>query len=115
MSQQDCVFCNIGRQPPGGNILYRDDSCFVIRDIEPKAPVHLLIIPYQHFTYLTYMVAGHEPMVGHLALVAEEMAKREGVGSHGYRLAINQGPAAGQGVAHLHMHLLGGHDLGPMG
>ena len=112
---QTCIFCEIGRQPPDNTILYRDDVAFVVRDINPKAPIHLLIIPYQHFTYLTYMVGAHEPMVGHLAFVAEEMAKREGIGDQGYRLVINQGQAAGQGIAHLHLHLLGGRQLGEMG
>ena len=112
---QACSFCEIGSQIPGGNVLYRDDHAFVIRDINPKAPVHLLVIPYQHFTYLTYMVGANETMVGHLVFVAEEMAKREGIGDQGYRIVINQGKAAGQETAHLHAHVLGGKDLGAMG
>ena len=112
---QACSFCEIGNQIPGNTVLYRDDHAFVIRDINPQAPVHLLVIPYQHFTYLTYMVGGNETMVGHLVFVAEEMAKREGIGDQGYRIVINQGNNAGQNVAHLHAHVLGGRELGAMG
>ena len=111
---EECIFCRLGRQPPGPNLLYRDEVAFAVRDINPRAPVHLLIIPLQHFTYLTYLTPAHEAMVGHLFLVAEEMAKREAIGDQGYRLVINQGKAAGQEVAHLHLHLLGGRPLGAM-
>ena len=102
MAQEQCIFCTLGRQAPGPNLLYRDDVAFVVRDIHPRAPVHLLIIPLQHFTYLTHLTPALESMVGHLFLVAEEMAQRESIGADGYRLVINQGKAAGQEVAHLH-------------
>ncbi len=115
MAQEQCIFCNLGRQPPGPNLLYRDDVAFVVRDIHPRAPVHLLVIPLQHFTYLTNLTPAFESMVGRLFLVAQEMAKREGISDQGYRLVINQGRNAGQEVAHLHLHLLGGGPLGAMG
>jgi histidine triad (HIT) family protein len=112
---QECVFCKIGRGEVKSEILYSDDRCFAIKDINPKAPVHVLVIPYQHFTYLTYLTAPAEPMVGHLFMVAEEVAKRQGVGHTGYRLIVNQGANSGQEVPHLHLHLLGGKQLPAMG
>ncbi|MBI4201090.1 MAG: HIT domain-containing protein [Chloroflexi bacterium] len=111
----ECIFCNIVRGKTKSEILFSDDRCFVIRDIHPAAPTHLLIIPNAHLTYLSYVGPGQEQTVGHLFAVAEEIARREQVTVSGYRLAINQGPDAGQGVAHLHLHLLGGKRLPPLG
>ena len=111
----DCIFCKIGRGEIDSEILHRDDHCFVIRDIAPKAPVHLLVIPNQHFTFLTGLTPDHDPMVGGMYRAAEEMARREQVDRTGYRLVVNQGPAAGQAVDHLHLHLLAGRGLGAMG
>lgn len=112
---QDCIFCKINRGEIKSEMLHRDDRCFVIRDISPKAPLHLLIIPTDHFTHLTSMTPQHEALVGHLFLVAQDMAMKEKVSGTGYRLIINQGPDSGQEVAHLHLHLLGGGRLRAMG
>ena len=111
----DCIFCKIGSGEIESDILYRDDSCFVIRDIGPKAPVHLLVIPNSHFTYLTDLTPAFFPVLGDMLVAAREIAKREGVESTGYRLVINQGDHAGQQVPHLHLHLLAGKPLGGMG
>ena len=108
---QDCIFCKIGQGEVKSEMLFQDDQCFVIKDIDPRAPVHLLIIPLEHFTYLSNMTVAYEPMIGHLFTVAEEMANRQGVGDTGYRLIINQGANSGQEVPHLHLHLLGGKRL----
>ena len=112
---QDCIFCKIGSGEVESEVLYQDDDCFVIRDIAPKAPVHLLIIPTRHFTYLTNLTQDSYPMLGGMFTAAEAMAKREGVGGSGYRLIINQGDHSGQQVPHLHMHMLGGRPLAAMG
>ena len=112
---QDCIFCRIGRGEIDSEILYRDDVCFVIRDIAPEAPVHLLVIPNQHCTYLTALTPAHYPMIGGMFAAAREMAGREGVAESGYRLVINQGDDSGQAVAHLHLHVLGGKRLGSSG
>ena len=111
---EDCIFCKIGSGEIPGDILYRDDRCFVLRDIAPRAPVHLLIIPGSHFTYLTDLTPDFAPVLGSMFVAAREMAQREGLAEDGYRLVINQGPHSGQQVPHLHMHLLGGHPLGGM-
>lgn len=111
---QGCVFCRIVKGEVKGDILYRDDQCFVVRDLHPQAPVHLLVIPQEHLTYLSHLTKELEPVVGHLFAVAEEMAKREGIAAQGYRCVINQRDHAGQAIPHLHLHVLGGKLLGPL-
>lgn len=110
-----CIFCNIARDSAHPDVIYRDDRCFAVKDISPKAPVHLLVIPNMHIASLAYVGPGQVPIMGHLFVVAEELARREGVTLSGYRLALNQGPDAGQTIAHPHVHLLGGRPLGEMG
>ena len=111
----ECIFCDIGKGQTESETLFHDDRCFVIRDINPAAPTHLLVIPYAHITSLAHIGRSQEPVIGHLFAVAEEMARREQVTLRGFRLVVNQGPDAGQGVAHLHMHLLGGKPLPALG
>ena len=112
---ENCVFCKIGQEEIASEFLYRDDTAFVIRDINPKAPSHLLVLPFEHVTDLARFTSGGEVMLGHLVLVAKEMAQHEGLTEEGYRLVINQGSDSGQEVAHLHLHVLGGRRLGTMG
>lgn len=115
MSTSDCVFCAMSRDSAHEAPIYRDERVFVVRDINPKAQVHLLIIPNIHLASLAYIGPGQVPIMGHMYVVAEEMARREGVTLSGYRLVLNQGPDSGQEIEHLHMHLLGGQHLGAMG
>lgn len=95
--------------------MYRNDTCFVIRDVAPKAPTHLLVIPHEHFTYLVGLTPTHHSMVGGMFKAAHEVAQREGLDATGYRLVVNQGADAGQQVEHLHLHVLGGRPLSEMG
>ena len=115
MTTRDCVFCQIPQGDADGQMVYRDDRVYVIKDITPRAPVHLLIIPVQHLASLAYVGAGQVPVMGHIFVVAEEMARREEVTLSGYRLILNQGPDAGQVIEHAHMHLLGGKKLPALG
>ena len=115
MAAPDCVFCNISRGEIESKILYRDDRVFVIKDLYPQAPVHLLIIPLHHQASLAYVGPAQEQMMGHIFVVGEEMARREGVTISGYRLVLNQGPDAGQAADHTHVHLLGGKKLPALG
>jgi histidine triad (HIT) family protein len=112
---EDCIFCKIGRGEIPSELLYRDDTAFVIRDINPRAPTHLLVLPFEHVTYLASFTSEREALLGHLALVAKEMAQQEGLTESGYRLIINQGSDSGQEVPHLHLHVLGGRRLGALG
>jgi len=115
MTTKQCVFCNMAKDPVHSSPIYRDERVFVVRDINPKAPVHLLVVPNQHLNSLAYIGPGQVPIMGHLFVVAEEMARREGVTLSGFRLALNQGQDAGQSIDHLHLHLLAGHKLRAMG
>ena len=111
----ESIFQKIARGESDTEILFQDDRCFVIRDLNPVAPVHLLIIPFWKCTSLAYIGPGQEPLIGHLLAVAEEMARREGVALSGYRLVVNQGPDSGQEIDHLHVHLIGGTKLSNIG
>ena len=115
MSTSECIFCGMVRDPVHQAPIYRDERVFVVRDINPKARVHLLIIPNIHLASLAYIGPGQVPIMGHLFVVAEEMARRERVTLSGYRLILNQGTDSGQEIEHLHMHLLAGQPLGSMG
>ena len=115
MTTRECVFCSMAQDSLHESPIYRDDRVFVVRDLNPKAPVHLLIIPNMHLASLAYVGPGQVPIMGHLYVVAEEMARREGVTLSGYRLSLNQGQDSGQEIEHLHLHLLAGRKLGTMG
>lgn len=114
MSERDCIFCRIPHEQEA-QLLYRDEKVYVIRDIQPRTPVHLLIIPLEHLTSPTDQAPSQVPMMGQMFVVAQEMARREGVALSGYRLIVNQGPDSGQEVQHIHMHLLAGRRLAAMG
>ena len=115
MTTKECIFCTMAQDSTHEAPIYRDERVFVLRDINPKAPVHLLIIPNMHLASLAYVGPGQVPIMGHLFVVAEEMARREGVTLSGYRLALNQGQDSGQEIEHLHLHLLAGRKLTEMG
>lgn len=100
----------IARQIPA-DIVYEDEVCLAFRDIAPKAPVHVLLIPKQALAKLGDARADDTAMLGHLMLKAAEIARQEGCGD-AFRVVINNGKDAGQEVFHLHLHILGGRDLG---
>ena len=114
MIDENCIFCKIGSGQTTGDLLYRDQKVFVIKDIQPKAPVHLLIIPLQHFQLFEDLKSSNENLVGHLFSIANKMATEFKLVNRGWRLVINQGEDAGQTVPHLHLHLLGGSLLSPL-
>ena len=115
MTTRDCIFCKIPRAELDSQVLYRDERVYVIKDLNPQAPVHLLIILIQHLASMAYVGPGQVSVMGHIFVVAEEMARREGVTLGGYRLVLNQGPDADQHVEHAHVHLLGGKRLPALG
>jgi histidine triad (HIT) family protein len=95
--------------------LHDDDLCFAIRDINPRAPLHCLVIPKEHIPTALDIDAPHGPLLARMFKVAGEVAASEGVAESGYRLAINCGDDAGMTVSHLHLHVLGGRRLGAEG
>ncbi len=108
---EECIFCQIiaGRVP--ANIVYQDEDFLAFRDILPRAPIHVLIIPKIHITSVTELTEEQQGLVGRLIVIAKNLAEKEGIARNGYRLVINCGPEGGQLVPHLHLHLIGGRRL----
>lgn len=108
----DCLFCRIINQEIPADLVHEDELVVAFRDIQPQAPVHVLIIPRRHIENLEAAGANDEPLLGHIAVVAAQLARQERIAESGYRLVANVGPDAGESVNHLHFHLLGGRRLG---
>jgi len=104
----DCLFCRIVRGEIPATLVAETADCVAFRDIDPKAPTHVLVIPRQHVASIAD--TDDAALVGRLSLLAAEIARREGLDG-GYRTVVNTGPDAGQTVFHLHLHLLGGRRL----
>ena len=107
----DCIFCKIIAGQIPSDVIYTDDKVVAFRDINPMAPVHLLIIPREHILSLNDVTEQQTTLVGHMVQVAKQLAKQQGIATKGYRVVINTGSRGGQVVQHLHMHLLGGREL----
>jgi len=93
------------------DIVHEDDLCIAFRDISPQAPVHILIVPRKHLPRIAAATAEDAALIGHLLLIAANVARSEGIDGTGFRIAINNGPHGGESVPHLHVHLLGGRQL----
>ena len=104
----DCLFCGIVEGKIKGNIVYQDDSVVAFKDINPKAPVHVLIIPRKHVAGVLDLTAEDGALIGHIFAVAARLAREQGIAESGFRVVVNSGADAGQSVFHLHYHLLGG-------
>lgn len=107
-SMADCIFCKIGKREIQAMVVHDDAEILAFRDINPQAPVHILIIPKKHYGSLNEMEATDGGLLGRMILAARQIANQEKIASRGYRLIINCGEDGGQSVAHLHLHLLGG-------
>jgi histidine triad (HIT) family protein len=103
-----CIFCRIVKGEARGEIVYQDEEVTAFRDIHPKAPTHILVVPNKHIRSLTYAEPDDTLLLGRLLQVAKDLAEQEGIAGSGYRLVMNCGYGAGQVVNHLHFHLLGG-------
>lgn len=108
----DCVFCNIASKTLESQMLFENERLIVIRDVLPKAPVHLLIIPKKHIISVNHAGTEDQALLGEMIYMAKEMAEKFGVGETGYKLVFNVGRDGGMVVPHLHLHLLGGKNLG---
>ena len=111
----DCLFCKMASGAIDVPMLHDNELVFAIRDINPRAPVHVLIIPKQHIADARELTAVHGDVLARMFRVARIAAEAEGVHESGYRLAFNVGEDAGMTIHHLHMHLLGGRALGVEG
>ncbi|MCJ8500083.1 histidine triad nucleotide-binding protein [Desulfatitalea alkaliphila] len=108
------IFSKIIKGEAPADIVYQDDRVTAFRDIRPQAPVHILIVPNKEIPTVNDISEADAPLIGHMFLVAKEIAAREGVAESGYRLLVNCNRDANQEVFHLHLHLFAGRPLGPM-
>ncbi len=110
----DDVFCKIVAGEIKSDTVYKDKEFIVLKDINPQAPIHLLIVPVKHFTSLEdFMEGDNDGLLGRALIVAHKVAHQMNMAEKGYRLIINEGEYGGKLVPHLHIHLLGGRRLGP--
>jgi len=109
-----CVFCKIVKGEIPAKVVYEDEAVMAFHDINPQAPVHILIIPKEHIPTVNDLKEKHEELVGHILLVAKRIAKELGVAESGYRILVNCNRDGGQEIYHLHFHLFAGKPLGPM-
>ena len=109
---EDCLFCKIAaREIPSAQV-YSDDEFYASRDIHPAAPSHVLLIPRNHIPSLLDIAPENAALIGRMFIAANRIAEQEGIARDGFRHIINCGPAAGQEVPHIHLHILGGRQFG---
>ncbi len=108
MNNLDCLFCKIVNKEIPSEFLYEDDSFIVFRDINPQAPVHLLIVPKKHIRSINDLKDQDLTIMSDIFIVAKKMAKDQGVDKSGYKLVFNVEKGGGQEIFHIHLHLIGG-------
>ena len=107
----DCLFCQIANHQKESEIVYEDELMIVFKDIRPKAPVHLLIVPKKHIQSINELTQEDGALISQMFFLAKDLARQNKVDRTGYRLIFNVGRGSGQLIDHLHLHLLGGGDL----
>ncbi len=106
-----CIFCQIAAKEIPSELLHEDDDLVAFRDINPQAPVHILVLPKKHIASLNEMNDEDFPLLSKMAHLARELATKEGIAEKGFRIAVNCGQEGKQTVGHIHMHTLGGRQL----
>lgn len=101
-----CLFCEIIKKEVPSEIVFENSDFIVFKDIHPKAPIHLLLVPKTHIASINHLKEGHKEIIGNLFLLAKKIAREQGI-SEGYKLQFNVGRKGGQLIDHLHLHLLG--------
>ena len=109
---EDCIFCKIIKKEIPSDIVYEDEEIIAFKDINPAAPIHILVIPKKHIPSLVELEKSDEPLIGKIYSVINKIAEMQGVKDKGYRVIVNCGEDGGQEVKHLHFHLLAGRRLG---
>ena len=107
----DCLFCKIGSGQIPAKVVLQDDEVLAFDDINPQAPVHVLVIPKRHVAHLNDAGAGDQALLGRLLEAAALVARKKGIAEAGYRVVANMGRDGGQTVFHLHLHVLGGRPM----
>lgn len=108
----DCIFCKIIKREIPSSIVYEDSEIIAFRDVNPQAPIHILVIPKKHISSLVDLKEEDEIVVGKIYTVINKIAEQEGIDKKGFRVIVNCGEDGGQEVKHLHFHILGGRKLG---
>jgi histidine triad (HIT) family protein len=106
-----CIFCQIAAKKIPAAIIYEDNKLLAFHDIDPQAPVHVLIIPKEHVSTLNHLEPAHTELMGNLILTSQKVAAQLGIHEKGYRLIMNCNHQGGQSVYHIHLHLLGGRQM----
>lgn len=112
MTNGACLFCRIVAGEIPAKLVRQDEDTVAFRDVNPQAPVHILVVPRRHIPSVNALEPGDAELVGKLFLAAREIAAAEGIADSGHRLVMNTGPDAGQSVDHIHLHVLGGRHVG---
>ena len=107
----DCLFCRIRDGQIPAKVVYRDEHCLAFEDINPQAPMHVLVIPNRHIATIGEISPEDREVAGHLYVAAAKLAKERGYADSGYRVVMNAGRDAGQTVFHIHLHVLAGRPL----
>ena len=108
---EDCIFCKIAAGDNPAEIIFQDDRCLAIQDLNPQAPKHVLIIPREHMDSLNDASRNDEALLGYLLRIGARIANQLGIAEEGFRLVINTGQNGGQSVEHLHVHIIGGRKM----
>ena len=108
----DCIFCKLASGEIPTTVVYQDDQVFAFNDMDPQAPVHILLIPKKHIASISELTEEDAALMGHMMLVAKKLAADAGIAEGGFRCVMNTGEDGGQSVKHLHMHILGGKAMG---
>jgi histidine triad (HIT) family protein len=112
MTNDDCLFCKIVSEKIPSKKVYSDDQIFAFHDIQPVAPIHILIVPKRHIATLNDLTADDAELIGQLLITGKNLAKQLGIAGGGYRINLNCNADGGQTVFHIHAHLLGGKAMG---
>lgn len=107
----DCIFCKIANKEIPSTVVYEDDDVIAFNDLNPEAPVHILVIPKKHINSLDAASAEDQQLLGKLLLSIQTIARQQGIAENGYRVVNNCGEQGGQTVMHLHFHLMGGREM----
>ena len=107
----DCLFCKMVSGEIQPDVVFEDDDVLAFRDVNPQAPVHVLVIPKTHIATTNELTPEHAVLIGKMVLAARQIAADEGVAEPGYRMVMNCNPEAGQSVYHIHLHMLGGRPM----
>ncbi len=108
---EECIFCKIISKDITASIVYEDERMIAFSDINPQAPVHILLIPKEHFPSLNEIPEDKKDILSHLLLKAKEIAREKEIADRGYRIVLNTARESGQEVLHIHFHLLGGRQM----